>query len=89
MSIYAAIIVFTIGCIIGAFSIIIICVLLAGNKITHNLKNNEICIWESNYGFISDKYKRDTSCGYTFYDLHHAIPFKYCPYCGKKIKVVE
>lgn len=48
-----------------------------------------VCEWESDYGFVSDKYKRETGCGYTFYDLHHAVPFKYCPYCGKKIKVVE
>ena len=39
--------------------------------------------------FVSDKYKRETGCEYTFYDLHHAVPFKYCPYCGKKIKVVD
>lgn len=50
---------------------------------------DDVCEWESNYGFVSDKYKRETGCGYTFYDLHHAVPFKYCPHCGKKIKVVE
>ena len=50
---------------------------------------DDVCEWESDYGFVSDKYKRETGCGYTFYDLHHAVPFKYCPYCGKKIKVVE
>ena len=51
--------------------------------------SDDVCEWKSDYGFISDKYKRETGCGYTFYDLHHAVPFKYCPYCGKKIKVVE
>ena len=51
--------------------------------------SDDVCEWESDYGFVSDKYKRETGCGYTFYDLHHAVPFKYCPYCGKKIKVVE
>ena len=51
--------------------------------------DDDVCEWKSDYGFISDKYKRETGCGYTFYDLHHAVPFKYCPYCGKKIKVVE
>ena len=51
--------------------------------------SDDVCEWESDYGFISDKYKRETQCGYTFYDLHHAVAFKYCPYCGKKIKVVE
>ena len=50
---------------------------------------DDVCEWQSDYGFISDKYKRETSCGYTFYDLHHAVPFKFCPYCGKKIKVVD
>lgn len=50
---------------------------------------DDVCEWESDYGFVSDKYKRETWCGYTFYDLHHAVHFKYCPYCGKKIKVVE
>lgn len=62
-------------------------------KIRHLVKHgcietDDVCEWESDYGFISDKYKRETGCGYTFYDLHHAVPFKYCPYCGKKIKVV-
>ena len=50
--------------------------------------HDDVCEWESDYGFVSDKYKRETGCGYTFYDLHHAVPFEYCPYCGKKIKVV-
>lgn len=48
----------------------------------------DVCDYETNYSG-SDKYKIETGCGYTFYDLHHAEPFKYCPYCGKKIKVVE
>ncbi|MDY3854786.1 MAG: hypothetical protein SO170_07535 [Butyribacter sp.] len=51
--------------------------------------SDDVCEWKSDYGFVSDKYKRETGCGHTFYDLHHAVPFKYCPYCGKKIKVVE
>ena len=51
--------------------------------------SDDVCEWESHYKFVSDKYKRETGCGYTFYDLHHAVPFKYCPYCGKKIKAVE
>ena len=51
--------------------------------------DDDVCEWESDYEFVSDKYKRETGCGYTFYDLHHAVPFKFCPYCGKKIKVVE
>lgn len=49
--------------------------------------SDDVCEWESDYKFISDKYKRVTGCGHEFYDLHHAVPFKYCPYCGKKIKV--
>ena len=49
----------------------------------------DVCEWKSDYWFVSDKYKRETWCGYTFYDLHHAVPFKYCPYCGKNIKVVD
>lgn len=52
-------------------------------------ESDDVCEWESDYKFISDKYKRVTGCGHEFYDLHHAVPFKYCPYCGKKIKVVE
>lgn len=53
------------------------------------VENNDFCEWNSDYKFISDKYKRETGCGYTFYDLHHAEPFKFCPYCGKKIKVIQ
>lgn len=59
------------------------------DKIWDKILVDDCCEWESDYKFISDKYKRETSCGYTFYDLHHAVPFKYCPYCSKKIKVVE
>ena len=51
--------------------------------------NNDFCEWERDYKFVSDKYKVETGCGYTFYDLHHAEPFIGCPYCGKKIKVVN
>ena len=51
--------------------------------------DDDVCEWHCDYEFVSDKYKRETGCGYTFYDLHHAVPFKFCPYCGKKIKVVE
>lgn len=51
------------------------------------VNNCDVCNYETNYRG-SDKYKIETGCGYTFYDLHHAEPFKYCPYCGKKIKVV-
>ena len=51
--------------------------------------SDDVCEWEYDYKFVSDKYKRETGCGHTFYDLHHAVPFnKHCPYCGKKIKVV-
>lgn len=50
--------------------------------------NQEVCEWERNYQFFSDKYKVETECGYTFYDLHHTKHFEYCPYCGKKIKVM-
>ena len=32
------------------------------------------------------KFLHETSCGY-FFDMQNG--FKYCPYCGKKIKVVE
>lgn len=46
---------------------------------------DDVCEWKSDYKIISDKYKRVTGCGYEFYDLHHAVPFKHCPYCGKKI----
>lgn len=51
--------------------------------------SDDVCEWEYDYKFVSDKYKRETGCGHTFYDLHHAVPFnKHCPYCGKKIKIV-
>lgn len=50
---------------------------------------DDVCELRSRYVLELDKYKRETSCGYTFYDVHHAIPFKYCPYCGNKIKEVE
>ena len=50
--------------------------------------SDNVCEWEYDYKFVSDKYKRETGCGHTFYDLHHAVPFKHCPYCGKKIKIV-
>lgn len=49
------------------------------------VRSNDECEWNRNYQFISDKYKVETGCGYTFYDLHHAEPFTYCPYCGKRI----
>lgn len=49
--------------------------------------SDDVCEWEADYKFVTDKYKRETGCGYTFYDLHHAVPFKFCPYCGKKIKI--
>ena len=51
--------------------------------------SDNVCEWEYDYKFVSDKYKRETGCGHTFYDLHHAVPFKHCPYCGKKIKIVS
>lgn len=42
--------------------------------------SDDVCEWEySGNVYISCNYKR-------FADLHS---FKYCPYCGKKIKVVE
>lgn len=50
--------------------------------------DDDVCEWESDYKIVSDKYKRVTGCGYEFYDLHHAVEFKFCPYCGKKIKIV-
>jgi hypothetical protein len=61
------------------------------NKADEILQKSEedVCYCQRDYSYISDKYKVQTRCGYTFYDLHHAKPFKYCPYCGKKIKVVE
>ena len=58
-------------------------------KMSQGGVSDDVCEWKSDYGFVSDKYKRETRCGYTFYDLHHAVHFKYCPYCGKKIKVVD
>lgn len=51
--------------------------------------DNDFCEWESDFNWFSGKCKYETSCGYTFYELKHAEPFKVCPYCGKKIKVVE
>ena len=51
--------------------------------------DNDFCEWKSDFNWFSGKCKHETSCGYTFYDLKHAEPFKVCPYCGKKIKVVE
>ena len=50
--------------------------------------SDDVCEWESDYEFVSDKYKRETGCGYTFYDLQHAVHFKYCQKKKKKIKVV-
>lgn len=48
--------------------------------------DNDFCEWESDFNRFSGNCKRETSCGYTFYDLKHAEHFKVCPYCGKKIK---
>ena len=56
------------------------------NQLAEEYKE-DCCECKHDYKFISDKYKVETGCGYTFYDLHHAEPFKFCPYCGKKIKV--
>ena len=36
--------------------------------------------------FNGHKFLHETSCGYVF-DMQNG--FKYCPYCGKKIKVVD
>ena len=49
--------------------------------------SNDGCEWDSDFNYITGRYKRNTQCGYTFYDLHHAEDFKICPYCGKKIKI--
>ena len=54
-----------------------------------NKSKDEFCKYESDFNYFSGKYKRETACGYTFYDLHHAEPFKFCPYCGKKIKDIK
>ena len=65
------------------------CKICEFKKLFEKHKPDDCCILETDYLFYSDKYKRETSCGYTYYDLHHHVPFKYCPYCGKKIKAVE
>lgn len=57
------------------------------NELAEEYKE-DCCECKRDYKFISNKYKVETGCGYTFYDLHHAESFKYCPYCGKKIKVL-
>ena len=46
--------------------------------------SDDVCEWESKY--INDKYSYLTSCGNIFIYETNSV---YCPYCGKKIKVVE
>ena len=46
--------------------------------------NNDFCEWE--IGEYGDLWK--PSCGDT-YELRGVRRFKFCPYCGKKTKVVE
>ena len=45
---------------------------------------DDVCEWECKY--INDKYSYLTSCGNIFIYETNSV---YCPYCGKKIKVVE
>ena len=45
--------------------------------------SNDVCELRLLKGY---KFLHETSCGYVF-DMQNG--FKYCPYCGKKIKVVE
>ena len=45
--------------------------------------DDDVCEWRLIKGY---KFLHKTSCGNTF-DMENN--FKYCPYCGKKIKVVE
>ena len=46
--------------------------------------SDDVCEWEIKY--INDKYSYSTSCGNIFIYETNSV---YCPYCGKKIKVVE
>ena len=45
---------------------------------------DDVCEWECKY--INDKYSYLTSCDNIFIYETNSV---YCPYCGKKIKVVE
>ena len=45
---------------------------------------DDVCEWECKY--INHKYSYLTSCGNIFIYETNSV---YCPYCGKKIKVVE
>ena len=45
---------------------------------------DDVCEWECKY--INDKYSYLTSCGNIFIYETNSV---YCPYCGKKIKMVE
>lgn len=51
--------------------------------------DSDVCEWEVDSAIDSEKYKIESACGYTFYDIHHAVPYKHCPYCRRKIKVKE
>ena len=46
--------------------------------------SDDVCEWECKY--INDKYSYLTSCGNIFIYETNSV---YCPYCGKKIKMVE
>ena len=46
--------------------------------------SDDVCEWECKY--INDKYVYSTSCDNIFIYETNSM---YCPYCGKKIKVVE
>ena len=54
-----------------------------GEKIVEG-HNNDVCEWSKQGGY--NFYLHKTSCGTedTFDDS-----YKYCPYCGKKIKIIE
>ena len=48
--------------------------------------NNDFCEWKFTKSVVNGGYFYSSSCNHKrFSDLHN---FEFCPYCGKKIKVV-
>ena len=49
--------------------------------------NNDFCEWKFTKSVVNGGYFYSSGCNHKrFSDLHN---FEFCPYCGKKIKVVE
>lgn len=52
---------------------------------------NDTCVWTSMEDFDGDPFY-ETQCGESFCFIEGDVKYngiKYCPYCGKKIKVIE